>query len=167
MKEIPGTVSAGMEPDFSDTKGRPLAARLRELARRPDLQIAFGLTLLCVVTRILALPASLWEWDDILFARAIHRFDLVDHSPHPPGFPVFVMMARAAYLFIRDEQMALSFVSLIFSSFLGAALYFFYREIFRDRWMAVAGALIGSLVPNVWIHSGAPRSDSAPTDRRE
>jgi hypothetical protein len=130
------------------------------LARRPDLQIAFGLTLLCVVTRILALPASLWEWDDILFARAIHRFDLVDHSPHPPGFPVFVMMARAAYLFIRDEQIALSFVSLVFSSFLGAALYFFYREVFRDRWTAVAGALIGSLVPNVWIHSGAARSDS-------
>ena len=95
MKEIPGNVSAEIRSDFSDTDGRSLAARLRGLARRPDLQIAFGLTLLCVITRILAFPVSLWEWDDILFARAIHRFDLVDHSPHPPGFPVFVMMARA------------------------------------------------------------------------
>jgi hypothetical protein len=143
-----------------DIMNRPLATRLVVLARRRNLWIALGLTLLCVITRLLATPASLWEWDDILFAKAIDRFDLVAHSPHPPGFPVFVMMARAAHVFFHDNHQALVAVNLIFSSLLGAALYYFFCEVFRDQWMALAGALMSFLVPNVWIHSGAARSDS-------
>src|SRR5262244_410135 len=79
-------------------------SRLIALARTNDLGIAFGLLLLCVVTRIIAVPASLWEWDDILFARSLHKYDLIAHSPHPPGFPVFVAMTRAAYWALKDEH---------------------------------------------------------------
>ncbi len=126
----------------------------------PDILIALGLTLICSFTRYLALPASLWEWDDMLFARALHRFDLTQHIPHPPGFPVFVMMSRAVNFLINQDQLALTLLSLFFSSLLGAALYYFYYELLKDRWIAVSGALLGIFAPNVWVFSGAGRSDA-------
>jgi hypothetical protein len=124
-----------------------------------DLRIVLLLTVMCFLTRLVALPASMWEWDDILFASALHRFDMESHSPHPPGFPVFVMMGRAAYWVTGNEQLALAAVSVTFSSLLAGALFYFYRQVFDDRSVAVAGAVIGSFLPAVWAHSGAARSD--------
>src|SRR5262245_22761800 len=76
-----------------------------------DYLIAVGLLILCILTRIIAIPASLWEWDDMLFAHALHKYDLVAHSPHPPGFPVFVAMTRVAYWIIGDEHRALTTIA--------------------------------------------------------
>ncbi|MCI0661595.1 MAG: glycosyltransferase family 39 protein, partial [Acidobacteria bacterium] len=127
--------------------------------QKKDLLIALSLFLLCIVTRLIAIPASLWEWDDILFAHALHKYDLAAHSPHPPGFPVFVAMTRAAYWIFGDEHRALTTVAFIFASLVAPALYYFYRAVFEDRRIAFAGAMLASFAPNVWVHSGAGRSD--------
>jgi hypothetical protein len=146
--------------DVTATGGRgPWIAPARSALTRQDLLIALALTVVCAVTRLMARPASLWEWDDILFAFSLHEYDLAAHHPHPPGFPVFVMLARAAFAVTGSEHAALSAVSLLFASLLAAALYFVYRQIFDDRAAGVAGALVGSFLPSVWVHSGAGRSD--------
>ena len=88
---------------------------------------------ICAATRVYAIPASLWEWDDINFARAIHRYDIASHSPHPPGFPVFIALARVAYAVFHDEHRALVAVNFVFSSLLGVILYLLFREIFENR----------------------------------
>src|SRR5262245_66304958 len=89
----------------------------------------------------------------------MHKYDLLAHSPHPPGFQVLVAMMRIAYWAFHDEHRALTTVALIFDSLLAPALFFFYREVFQDRRIAVAGALLGSFAPNIWFHGGAGRSD--------
>jgi hypothetical protein len=124
-----------------------------------NLALVGVLTSVCVITRLMAIPASLWEWDEILFARALYRYDLSSHSPHPPGFPVFVFLARIAHLILRDDHRALVSVAFIFGAFLTPALFYLYDEIFKDRQIAVAGALIGSFAPSVWVYSCAGRSD--------
>ncbi len=125
-----------------------------------DFMIACGLTLLCAVTRWLARPASWWEWDEILFGRALRDFDVTKHAPHPPGFPVFVVMGKLANWLLHDEFRALVAVNFVFASLLGAALFYLYREIFDDRRIAAAGALLCCFFPNVWVYSCAPRSDT-------
>jgi hypothetical protein len=137
----------------------PFLSRLAALARSNDHVIALGLFLICTLTRFMAIPASLWEWDDILFARALHKYDLTSHSPHPPGFPVFVAMARAAYWITGDEHRALTAVAFIFASMIAPALFYFYRVVMEDRRIAFAGALLGSFAPVVWVQGGAGRSD--------
>jgi hypothetical protein len=132
------------------------------LSFRPlsDFTIACLLTLVCAVSRWLARPASFWEWDEILFGRALREFDVTKHAPHPPGFPVLVAMAKVANWILHDEFRALVAVNFLFASLLGAALFYLYREIFNDRRIAAAGALLCCFLPNMWVYSCAPRSDT-------
>jgi hypothetical protein len=159
LKVTDGSPGASTDLSTERTPVSHLLSRVAALILTNDHLIALGLFLLCIATRFIAIPASLWEWDDILFARALHKFDPASHSPHPPGFPVFVAMTRAAYWVVGDEHRALTTVAFIFASLVAPALFYLYRAVLEDRRIALAGALLGSFTPNVWVHSGAGRSD--------
>jgi hypothetical protein len=141
------------------TTYNPTSARALAWVRSSDLAIALALGLIGLVTRLVAVPASLWEWDDFLFASALHRYSLADHSPHPPGFPVFVAMSRGVFWLLHDERSALVAVAFVFGILLLPALFYFHREVFRDRSVAIAGALLGGFAPNVWVQGAMGRSD--------
>ena len=32
-------------------------------------------------------PATPFEWDEVLYQRALDHYDVAVHSPHPPGVP--------------------------------------------------------------------------------
>ncbi len=40
------------------------------------------------------LAPSLEDIDSINFALGLHHFDIVQHQPHPPGYPVYILMGR-------------------------------------------------------------------------
>src|SRR5206468_2081883 len=40
--------------------------------------------------RLLTLPRTPWEYDEVLFVRGIERFDPLHHRPHPPGYPLVI-----------------------------------------------------------------------------
>ncbi len=136
-----------------ESAGNPSENRPKELG------IIIILCLIGIVSRVIAIHESLWEWDDILFAHAMHEYDLERNIPHPPGFPVFIMMGRLAYALFKNEHHALVAVNILFASLLAPALYFLFREIFKDTWIALTGALFSIFAANVWLHSGGPRSD--------
>ncbi|MDD5564037.1 MAG: hypothetical protein PHQ91_10010, partial [Thermoanaerobaculaceae bacterium] len=60
-------------------RGRPLGDRL------------FGGALLAYgVALWLFRPLTPFEQDEVLFLKALDRYDVALHSPHPPGYPLFV-----------------------------------------------------------------------------
>lgn len=122
--------------------------------------IYVGLILLGAISRLAAWPASPWEWDEIGFARALQQYDLSAHSPHPPGFPVLIALAKLARLLVQDDHLALVGVGFVFSCFLGAVLYALFREFQLDQATAFAGALLSCLAPAVVIGGTFGRSDS-------
>ena len=133
--------------------------RSLKLKCESDLWAIAGLFAICVLTRTYAIPASLWEWDDINFARAIHEFNIPAHSPHPPGFPVFVAMCRVANAFLSDDHSAIVAVNLVFAFLLGPVLYLLFRELLEDRLVAFGAALLTCFAPVLWVHSSIARSD--------
>ena len=127
----------------------------RTLDRR--LTVLFGIAGLLI--GLVSIPASLWEWDEILFARGLHAYDVALHSPHPPGFPIYVFAARGVKLLGVGDKTALCLVGLAFAFLLGAAAYAVFREILADRRTASAAAALLLLSPPVMLYAGAPRSD--------
>jgi len=121
------------------------------------LTVLFGI--LGLLVGIVSIPRSFWEWDEILFARGLHSYDVAMHSPHPPGFPLYIFVARVAKLFGVDDKTALGLVGLAFAFLLGAAAYAVFREIFEDRRTASAAAALLLFVPPVMLYAGTPRSD--------
>src|SRR5262245_17815304 len=121
----------------------PAAAVSIASVRRISLPALLGFGAVAVV-RALTLPRSLWEMDEVLFARAVEHFDPLSHRPHPPGFPLLVGLGKLFNLVFHDpftSLVALSFVS----SLVGyAALVPAFRRMAGagSERVAVAGALL-------------------------
>jgi hypothetical protein len=61
-------------------------------------KIVLRVSACALVTALLAASVTRWpdDWDGLGFLASISRFDLDHFAPHPPGYPVYVAMLRAA-----------------------------------------------------------------------
>ena len=55
---------------------------------------AIAITVLGLVLRIVAWPCAPDTWDGVGFVEAVTSFDLASFRPHPPGYPLYVALAR-------------------------------------------------------------------------
>jgi hypothetical protein len=146
---------------LTNAGGEPLVllgGAVEPLTSRQRLSVAV-LALLVALTRLLALSHSMWDWDEALFASALQHYDVSQHHPHPPGFPLFFALAKIARLFFHDDFHALRAVSVLASFFIFPAMFALARSLrFRFRTCVVA-ALLLSFLPNVWYWGGTGFTD--------
>jgi hypothetical protein len=129
----------------------PLTSRQRTVV------IVLGLVV--ALTRLLAVSHSMWDWDEALFVAALHHYDVSQHHPHPPGFPLFFALAKVARVVVHDDFHALRGVSVLASLFIFPAMFALARSLrFRFRTCIVA-ALLFSFLPNVWYWGGTGFTD--------
>jgi hypothetical protein len=121
--------------------------------------IFWSLTVLCGASRFLAMARSMWDWDEALFSLGMRGYDVTMHHPHPPGFPVYIGMARLVRLVTSSDFRALQAVNLIAGVLVFPALFLLARELeLRFETSAIAAALF-AFFPNVWFFGGAAFSD--------
>lgn len=107
----------------AQTTGRPL----------PAWAVAAIAALLALATRVPFLPQQLHDHDSVNFAHGLQQFDLARHSPHLPGYPVYLAVAKLAQLLGAPVAAALA-------------------------WPGVVGAMAAAAALAVWL---APRIGSA------
>lgn len=120
-------------------------------------------TVVLAVALLLMLPfrsASLDDFDSYSFALALDNFDVQLQQPQPPGFPVYVALAKVIYALRPDPVTALT----LLSALCGVASVWLVYRIGRllDPQMpltALAGALVFAVVPVVWLTSGKALTD--------
>src|SRR2546423_15471702 len=115
---------------------------------------ALALLLVYLLAHLALLPRTLEDLDSINFALGVRDFDVARHQPHPPGYPVFIALAKLTTSACR--VMGVGSVAprglAVLSAMAGAAalpmvLLFFHALERRDR---LAGG--ATIVP-----AGAPR----------
>jgi hypothetical protein len=121
--------------------------------------ITWIVALLCAASRFLAMARSMWEWDEALFCLGLRSFDVSNHHPHPPGFPVYIGVAKLLRVFIGSDFRALQAINLLAGILLFPAIFMLARELrLRFSTAVIAGALCAFL-PNVWFYGGTAFSD--------
>ena len=82
------------------------------------------LTFLLVVSTMLFRAHQLINWDAGQFALGTVHYSLADHSPHPPGYFLFVMAGKSLDGFFHDIN--LSFIVLVAATALAAILLYYF-----------------------------------------
>jgi 4-amino-4-deoxy-L-arabinose transferase-like glycosyltransferase len=115
--------------------------------------------IVCAVSRFAARARSLWDWDEALFCLGMVEYDVTSHHPHPPGFPVYIAMAKVARLFTGDDFGALQSLNLLAGMMVFPAVYLLAKQVgLRFETSLIAGALC-AFFPNVWFFGGTGFSD--------
>lgn len=122
-------------------------------------RIVIALSIAIALTRLLAIAHSLFDWDEALFSLGVREYDVVRHQPHPPGYPLFIALAKIVALSGVDEFRCIQLVVILGALFIFPALYWLAREIGFDFTTAVAGAAVYAFLPNVWVYGGTGFSD--------
>ena len=154
------------------------SARSDHLDPRPgssDAALTFGLigaAAAYAAVHLLFLPQSLEDIDSINFALGLRHFDVALHQPHPPGYPVYILLGRMALglaRFLRPEAafasqatLALSLLSVAASGLAVACLGLVLSTLDRlsgtvgSRWQALT---LAAACPLFWVAGVRPMSD--------
>ena len=118
---------------------------------RPDLSLALLLAGLTAASRIPFRARFLPTWDAVQFALALREFDVVKHQPHPPGYILFVVAARALAWVLHDAAASLTWLAIGASAL---TVFLVYRLAFSlyGRPTALVAAVGLAASPLFWFY---------------
>src|SRR5437763_3064324 len=119
----------------------------------------YGGALLVLLVRVVTAPRTPWESDEFLFAEAVRKFDPSRYHPHPPGFPLLVMMGKVFAWFIHDPWRALVVFSIIAAPIGFVAIARAFRNWIDDPNLAICGALLYYFSASMLVHGTLALSD--------
>lgn len=134
--------------------------------------LATALAVGLFAVRLPVLPRAPVDLDAVNFLLALEDYDIAKHQPQPPGYPVFVFVAklveRLVPATVTDPRLpveiagtqALALVSLAAASVLLVAWWATLRGWLSAR-RALAASLVLACAPLAWIQAVRPLSDMA------
>lgn len=102
-----------------------------------------------LILRISYLSNWLEDWDSVQFALALHNFSIVNHQPHPPGYPLYILMAKAINFFVNNDTLTLTLLSAIAGAATIIPFYILLKDM-ASKQLAVLAALLLLITPIHW-----------------
>jgi hypothetical protein len=130
-----------------------------------------ALAVVFLAAHLLFLPPSLEDIDSINFALGVVHFDVATHQPHPPGYPVFIALAKASTSILRTahvphpEVRGLAIWSALAGATLAFALYTLFialgsvRPGLTTARVATCATVVVMICPLFWFTALRPLSD--------
>jgi dolichyl-phosphate-mannose-protein mannosyltransferase len=126
-------------------------------ARPTRLFVALGI--LTALSRFAAIARSPWDWDEVQFMRGVRAYDVSLHAPHPPGYPLFIALAKLLRPIAGSDFRALQTIVVASAIALFPVVVFLARELGFTNRTALLGATLTAFLPNVWFYGGTAMSD--------
>lgn len=105
------------------------------------------------------MPATPWEFDEILYMQGVQHYDPVAHHPPPPGYPLFMLGGKIARIFAGNPFHALVALNFLATIAGFALLALAFSRLADDVPSGVAGALLFYFSPAMLVHSTLALSD--------
>ena len=124
-----------------------------------------ALAALFLVAHLATLPSGFDDIDGYNFGLGVRDFDVAQHQPHPPGYPLFIALGKIATRVFRLVAMPAPEVRglAVWSALGGAALVLLLAALWRtvdgDRSRAAAAVIVTACCPLFWFTALRPLSD--------
>jgi len=105
-------------------------------------------------------PKSLEDLDSVNFALGVRDYDVGQHQPHPPGYPLYILIAKGLRLFTGSELSALSLLSMVAGAIGVVAMAALARQVIGGE-PALWAVLMATASPLYWFTAVRPLSDMA------
>ncbi len=135
-----------------------MTATHESLTRTERLAVA-STAVLVALTRLFSLAKGPWDWDEVLFCMAVGDYNVVAHQPHPPGFPLYIFLARLVRGFADSDFHALQTVNVVAAMLVFPVMFAVARAFRLDVVVSFWTALLFAFLPNVWFYGGTAFSD--------
>ena len=126
---------------------------------------ASGLAIVFLIAHLIFLPTTLEDIDSLNFALGVHDFDPSQHQPHPPGYPIFIALAKVARAVVPSDAAALALLGALFGALAVFPLLKMYEDLealergAEPSFIAPLAVLIAVASPLYWFNAGRPMSD--------
>src|SRR3989344_4817044 len=107
---------------------------------------------IALVMRLTYLSPWLEDWDSVQFTLALSHYSISEHLPHPPGYPLYILLGKFFNLFISDGATALSLMSAVFGSLTVIPMFLLSKKAFNNN-VAILASLFFILAPVHWMLS--------------
>jgi hypothetical protein len=132
--------------------------------RRASRTLAAALALGFLALHLPYLAPSLEDVDSINFALGLRDFDVAEHQPHPPGYPLFIGVAKLLNAATGSEARTLSLLGVVSGTLAAFVLVGLVDRLDPGCRRPAAGLLTALTVltaPLMWITAARPLSDVA------
>jgi hypothetical protein len=122
--------------------------------------VPLGLALVFLAFHLPYFPQSLEDLDSVNFALGVRDYDVAQHQPHPPGYPLYILIAKGIRSLVGSELAALAVFSMIAGALGVLAVAALARRIFpgEPEW-SFAAAAVAVTSPLYWFTAARPLSD--------
>ena len=127
--------------------------------RRQLITITILVAFVCL-SRIPVVSTCLSSHDSVNFALGIKDYAPVVHQPHPPGYPVYIGLAKLIDLPLNAPLADLLFLSILFSC-VGTVLMYLLGEKLGGEFAGLLAALFLASSPLFWAFGAVPLSYTA------
>ncbi len=109
------------------------------------------LTVLYLLTTLPFVSQLPFNWDAAQFNLALHHYSIGMHQPHPPGYPLFIVLGKFVSLVLSDN-LALVAISAVFGLISVIMLYQFCYRLWSNQLVAALIAVSWLLNPLFWLY---------------
>jgi hypothetical protein len=125
--------------------------------------VAFG------AAHLVRLPATLEDIDSVNLALGVESFDVASHRPHPPGYPVFIALAKLSTATLgvvrpdrdRDHRAAagLAVWGVVAGALSASVFWVFWMATGLSRPLAALASIVTVVSPLFWVTASRPMTD--------
>ncbi len=97
------------------------------------------LAVVSLAAHLAVLPPTLEDLDSVNFALGVRHFDVAQHQPHPPGYPIFIALGKLGTAVLAragvatPEVRGLAIWSALAAGVLPLLFFAFFRMLLREE----------------------------------
>ena len=95
---------------------------------------------------------TLYYWDAVQFALPMHDFDISKGQPNPPGYILFVGLARLVNKVVHNDNLSLTILAALFSAFSAVLIFLLALKLWGERRSAVMASCLWLTSPILWFY---------------